>query len=156
MAAPLACCSGCQTLRAENARLRQTLVEVQAENAKLRGELDEVRRQQQRQASPFRRKERKAKPKRPGRPKGHPPALRATPTPDRVDRVIDVPCDECPECHTPLYDLNTVVQYQTDLPPITPIVTQFNIQAGRCPCCREMRQGRHPEQISNAIGSARS
>lgn len=154
MAAPVASCSGCQALLAEIAQLRQTIADLKAENAKLRSELGEVRRQQHRQASPFRRKQRKAKPKSPGRPKGHPPALRATPTPERVDRVIEVPCEECPECHTPLYDLNTVVQYQTDLPPITPIVTQFNMQAGRCPCCREMRQGRHPEQISNAIGSA--
>jgi transposase len=154
MAAPIASCSGCQTLLAENARLRKTIADLQAEVAKLRSELDEVRRQQHRQAAPFRRKERKAKPKSPGRPKGHAPALRPTPTPDQVDRIIDVPCDECPECHMPLYDLNTVVQYQTDLPPITPIITQFNIQAGRCPCCREMRQGRHPEQISDAVGSA--
>jgi transposase len=147
MAAPTASCSGCQALRAEIAQLR-------AENAKLRSELDEVRRQQHRQASPFRRKERKAKPKRPGRPKGHAPALRPTPTPDQIDRIINVPCDECPDCHSPLYDLHTVVQYQTDLPPITPIVTQFNIQTGRCPCCREKRQGRHPEQTSDAVGSA--
>ena len=70
MAAPIASCSGCQALRAEIAQLR-------AENAKLRSELDEVRRQQHRQAAPFRRrKERKAKPKNPGRPKGHAPALR--------------------------------------------------------------------------------
>jgi transposase len=154
MAAPIASCSGCQTLLAENARLRQTIADLQAEVAKLRSELDEVRRQQHRQAAPFRRKERKAKPKSPGRPKGHAPALRSKPTPDQVDRIIDVPCDKCPECQVPLYDLNTVVQYQTDLPPITPIVTQFNIQTGRCPCCREMRKGRHPEQISDAIGSA--
>jgi transposase len=47
-----------------------------------------------------------------------------------------------------------VVQYQTDLPPIVPIVTQFNIETGYCPCCRQRHQGRHPEQTSNAIGAA--
>jgi transposase len=35
-----------------------------------------------------------------------------------------------------------------------PIVTQFNIETGRCPCCRQVCQGRHPEQTSNAIGAA--
>jgi transposase len=53
-----------------------------------------------------------------------------------------------------LYDQKVVVQYQTDLPPITPIITQFNIETGRCPCCRQFCQGRHPEQISDAIGAA--
>jgi transposase len=154
MAASMSSCPGCQTLRAENARLYQRVADLEAEILRLRQELDEVRRQQHRQAAPFRRKQRNANPKKPGRPKGHEPALRPTPTPDHIDRVIHVPCDECPQCHMPLYDHKVVVQYQTDLPPITPIVTQFNIETGRCPCCREVRQGRHPEQISNATGAA--
>jgi len=54
------------------------------------------------------------------------------PTPDQVDRVIDVPLDECPLCQAPLYDQGQVVQYQTDLPPIVPIITQFNIATGYC------------------------
>jgi transposase len=53
-----------------------------------------------------------------------------------------------------LYDQAVVVQYQTDLPPIVPIITQFNIETGYCPCCRQYWQGRHPEQTSDAIGAA--
>jgi transposase len=53
-----------------------------------------------------------------------------------------------------LYDQSVVVQYQTDLPPIVPIITQFNIETGYCPCCRQYWQGRHPEQTSDAIGAA--
>jgi transposase len=34
-----------------------------------------------------------------------------------------------------------------------PIVTQFNIATGRCPCCRQHWQGRHPDQTSDAIGA---
>jgi transposase len=154
MAAPVPSCPGCQTLLAENARLHQRIAVLEAEVLRLRNALDDLRQQQHRQAAPFRRKQRRPNPKKPGRPKGHEPALRPTPTPERIDRVIDVPCEQCPQCQVPLYDHKIVVQYQTDLPPIVPLVTQFNIETGRCPCCREVRQGRHPEQISDAIGSA--
>jgi zinc-finger binding domain of transposase IS66 len=71
-----------------------------------------------------------------------------------MDRVIDVPCLRCPDCQADLLDPSVVVQYQTDLPPIVPIVTQFNIETGYCPCCRRYCQGRHPEQVSDAIGAA--
>lgn len=154
MVAPALSCPDCRILTAENDRLRRRVVELEAEVRKLRAQLDEWRQQQQRQAARFRRNMHKADPKRPGRLKGHKPAVRPTPSPEQIDRVIDVPCPECPECHSPLYDQKTIIQYQTDLPPITPIITQFNIETGRCPCCREVRQGRHPEQISDAKGSA--
>jgi transposase len=140
-------CSGCQ------ARDRR-IATLEAEVAKLRQQLDELRREQGRQAGRFRRKKTKHKRKKPGRPPGHEPALRPTPTPEQIDRVIDVPCAECPNCHVPLVDPGQVVQYQTDLPPIVPIVTQFNIETGFCPCCRQRCQGRHPEQASDAIGAA--
>jgi transposase len=80
--------------------------------------------------------------------------LRPTPTPEQVDRIIDVPCQLCPACKVALVDPTIVVQYQTDLPPIVPIVTQFNIETGYCPCCRQRQQGRHAEQISSATGAA--
>jgi len=54
----------------------------------------------------------------------------------------------------PLYEEGQVVQYQTDLPPIIPIITQFNITTGTCPSCRQRWQGRHPEQTSDAKGAA--
>jgi transposase len=40
------------------------------------------------------------------------------------------------------------------LPPIVPIITQFNIETGTCPACRQRWQGRHPEQTSDALGAA--
>jgi transposase len=75
------------------------------------------------------------------------------PTPEQIDRVVDVPLDKCPLCDVYLYDQDQVVQYQTDLPPIVPIITQFNIETGYCPCCRQYWQGRHPDQTSDAIGA---
>jgi transposase len=144
-----------QSLQRENQRLVRRLAKVEVQNHELRQRLDEARREQHRQTHPFRRKKTQTgKPKKPGRPKGHPPALRPVPTPEQVDRVFDVPLPECPTCHVPLCDQAVVVQYQTDLPPIVPIVTRFNIETGYCPCCRQHWQGRHPEQTSDALGAA--
>jgi transposase len=157
-------CLGCQRL----ARVNAELVE---ENQRLRERLTAAEQAGHRQAHPFRREEttaaaaapvaadepradRTPQPKRPGRRQGHKADLRPIPSPEHIDRVIEVALDECPECHAPLYDEGTVVQYQTDLPPIVPIITQFNIQTGRCSCCRQHWQGRHPEQTSDAIGVA--
>jgi transposase len=144
-----------QSLQRENERLVRRMAKVERQNRELRQRLDEARREQHRQAHPFRReKTQPGKPKKPGRRKGHPPALRPAPTPEQIDRVINVPLHECPTCHVPLCDPEVVVQYQTDLPPIVPIVTRFNIQTGFCPCCRQHWQGRHPEQTSDACGAA--
>jgi transposase len=140
-------CSGCQQRNQEIARL-------QHENQHLRQQLEQVRRESQRQTGKFRRRQTSDKPKAPGRPIGHPPNNRPTPPPERIDRVIAVPCRHCPDCRSPLVDPGVVVPYQTDLPPIVPLVTQFNIETGYCPCCRQRRQGRHAEQISNAVGVA--
>lgn len=138
-------CAGC---RQRDARIEQ----LERKVAELSRQLDELQRAQKRQAAPFRRRHHVEKPRKPGRPKGHPPAMRSRP--EHVDRIVDVPLDACPQCNVPLENKTVHVQYQTDLPPVTPIVTQFNIHAGTCPCCATYRQGRHPEQISDAVGAA--
>jgi transposase len=130
------------------------IAELEGEVKSLREQLQQSLRTKNRQAHPFRREETAEHPKKPGRRKGHQADLRPVPTPDQIDRIVDVPLDECPMCHAPLYDQGQVVQYQTDLPPIVPIVTQFNITTGYCSCCRQYWQGRHPEQTSDAIGAA--
>jgi transposase len=147
-------CPGCQARDREIARLKQRVAELEAELVKLRQQLEDVRRSQNRQAGRFRRRRTNPQPQKPGRCKGHRADLRPRPTPDQIDRVIDVSCKTCPDCNGPLYDPDVVVQYQTDLPPIVPIITQFNIETGYCPCCRQRCQGRHPEQTSDAIGAA--
>jgi transposase len=139
-------CAGCQ------ARDRR-IVELEDEVTKLRQQLQQGDREQHRQAHPFRREHGTTQPKKPGRRKGHKADLRPVPTPDQIDRVVDVPLDKCPMCDVYLYDQDQVVQYQTDLPPIVPIITQFNIETGYCPCCRQYWQGRHPDQTSDAIGA---
>lgn len=144
-------CAGCRQRDARLEKLECRLAEVEADNARLRQVLDERTREQARQANRFRRRNLKKRRKKPGRKRGHPAATRPTPTPDRV---VNVPLPQCPDCQSSLADRSTVTQFQTDLPPIVPIVTQFNIERGFCPCCLRYRQGRHPEQTSDAIGVA--
>lgn len=139
-------CAGCQ-------ERDRRIAELEDEVAQLRQQLRQGDREQNRQAHPFRRDHGTTHPKKPGRRKGHKADLRPVPTPDQIDRVVDVPLDKCPLCDVDLYDQDQVVQYQTDLPPIVPIVTQFNIETGYCPCCRQYWQGRHPDQTSDAIGA---
>jgi transposase len=151
MSTSISVCAGCWERDRVIVELRARVAELEAENERLRRELDTTRRDQSRQANRFRRRHLKKRRKKPGRKLGHPAAVRPIPKPDRV---VEVPLAECPDCHAPLYDRGVVTQFQTDLPPVVPIVTQFNIQTGYCSCCHEYRQGRHPEQTSDAIGAA--
>ena len=150
-----------EQLRAENATLKQriALLEVQVAElealvAQLKGQLEEAERAAKRQAAPFSKGPPKANPKRPGRKKGHAPAHR--PKPDHVDRVVEVPLpsERCPECGGPLTDHKVQEQFQVDIPPVRPIVTQFNVHVARCSRCNRRVQGRHPEQASDALGAA--
>src|SRR5947209_1985163 len=150
-ATPSPVCSGCQARDTTIARLEQTVADLQRQLDDVRGQLDQAQRAGKRQAGPFRRRRHVDHPKKPGRPQGHP--LAARPLPTKVDRVIDVPCGECPDCHVPLTDTVTHPQYQTDLPPVVPIVTRFDVHGGTCPCCRRYHQGRHPERTSEAAGA---
>jgi len=146
MAPARAACAGCQ-------QRDRRIAELQKEIKHLREQLGQAEREQGRQAHPFRREHSATRPKKPGRRKGHKADLRPVPTPEQIDRVVDVPLDKCPRCDVYLYDQGQVVQYQTDLPPIVPIITRFNIETGYCPCCRQYWQGRHPDQTSDAIGA---
>jgi transposase len=146
MAPARTACAGCQ-------ERDRRIAELEDEVAQLRQQLRQGDREHNRQAHPFRREHGTTQPKKPGRRKGHKADLRPVPTPDQIDRVVDVPLDKCPMCDVYLYDQDQVVQYQTDLPPIVPIITQFNIETGYCPCCRQYWQGRHPDQTSDAIGA---
>lgn len=147
MPASPAACAGCR-------RRDQRIAELEAEVERLRGSANEAERAGKRQAHPFAREKTNAQPKKPGRRTGHKADLRPVPTPDQIDRVVDVRIDKCPVCAVDLYDHAQVVQYQTDLPPIVPIVTQFTIETGTCPCCRQRWQGRHPDQTSSAVGAS--
>jgi len=138
-------------LRHENRRLRD-------ENARLRGLLEQTRRAGKRQAAPFSKGAPKRQPRRPGRRPGRAygrHARRSVPT--HVDEVITVPLPaHCPHCAGVVEPVGIAPQYQTELPPVRPHVTRFDVHVGRCCHCRRRVQGRHPRQSSDAVGAAAS
>lgn len=149
-----------ERLRAENAALRQRVgeleervVELEAALAGVKGQLEEAQRAGKRQAAPFSKGPPKANPKPPGRKAGHPPAHR--PRPERVDRVLEAELPAvCPFCGGELSDHETQEQFLIDIPPVQPIVTQFNVHIAYCTDCGQRVQGHHPEQVSDALGAA--
>lgn len=149
-----------ERLRAENRVLQQRVAELEEQIAKLetelariKGQLEEAERAGKRQAAPFSKGPPKADPKRPGRKAGHPPAHR--PRPKRIDRVLEAELPStCPSCGGELADHEVKEQFLVDIPPVEPIVTQFNVHIAHCADCGKRVQGRHPEQISDALGAA--
>lgn len=139
-------------LEAENAALRSENAALRAENTALRKALAEERRAGKRQASPFSRGIRKTNPKKPGRKPGGSRSRRSIP--NAVDRTIIVPpLLICPHCAGAVRLGGVAHQYQTDLPPIEPKTTDFEIHYGFCTQCGRRVQARHPEQISDATGA---
>jgi transposase len=138
-------------------RQARQLDELRAEVERLKAELEQSRRAGKRQAAPFSKGLPKVAPKRPGRKAGHPPSHRPVPPPEQVDRTVEVPLPpDCPECQKPLVEAPVTIhdQYQIDLPEPKPVVTRFRVPVARCPACLRRVQGRHPEQTSDALGSA--
>lgn len=60
-----------------------------------------------------------------------------------------MPCHAVGDAEVVFHD-----QDQIDLPEPKPVVTRFRVPVARCPACLRRVQGRHPEQTSNALGSA--
>lgn len=143
-----------EELLAENTQLRRRVAELEAVVEDLRRQLEELRRSSHRQAAPFSKGAPKENPKTPGRKPGHPPSFRMVP--QRVDRIEDVPLpfEVCPECGGQIQKIEVCPQYQTDLPPIEPITTRFDIHIGQCKRCGKRVQGRHKDQTSDALGRA--
>jgi transposase len=147
----LRCARGDQggAVRARNERLL-------AENARLRGQLDEARRAGKRQAAPFSKGEPKKDPARPGRKSGEDYGTRAhRPVPDHVEEEVFVGLpDACPCCSGELQFEDEVDQYQEEIVEVRGHVRRFRISRGRCRRCGRRAQGRHPDQISDAVGAA--
>jgi hypothetical protein len=54
----------------------------------------------------------------------------------KVDHLIDVPCDNCPTCKAGSLDPILRLQGQTDIPPVEPVVTRFDIHGSVCALCQ--------------------
>jgi len=73
------------------------------------------------------------------------------------DRTLDAPLPECcPHCGGEIDHERDDEQFLTELPERRATVTRFSVGVGRCKSCKRRVQGRHPEQISDALGAAAS
>lgn len=128
------------------------IAELEARVAQLERLLLEAVRASKRQAAPFSRNRPKENPKKPGRPEGHAAALR--PAPPTITETVNVPLKACPDCGGPVEDVHTHQRVETDLPKIEPVAKQYVTHSGYCPRCRKRVRSRHPNQSSDAAGSA--
>jgi transposase len=143
-------------LEAERSRhddLQRQLQEANDQIAALRKQLEEAERAAQRQAAPFRipDKRRKKEHKPPGRPPGHPGLYRSRP--ERIDAVVEVPLEVCPDCGGRLEGVRAVEQFIEEIPPLRPHVTRLVTYEGQCGRCGKVRST-HPLQVSTARGAA--
>ena len=112
-------CPGCRALQERVAALERTI--------------EELKRAMHRPAAPFSRGYLKPDPKPPGRKPGHEGEHRAVPA--KVDRVLDAPLPPSCPCGGPIVEDAVHPQYQTDVPPVTPVTTKFDVHVGHCRGC---------------------
>lgn len=146
--------SGTSTSCPRCAVLERRIAELEARVAELERLLLEATRAAKRQAAPFSRNRPKAKPKKPGRAQGHAPAHRPPPQPKQISETIEVPLERCPSCGGPLADGQTHEQTVTDLPEVKPVTRRYITHSGHCPRCGKRVRSRHPDQTSEATGTA--
>jgi transposase len=146
-------------LRRERDRLQRERDQLERERDRLRDALEAAHRAAKRQAAPFSKGTPTATPRRPGRKAGRAYGPRRwRPRPTHVDQVIDAfPPAACPHCGDAVVETGDVrVQYQADIPPVRPHVTEFRCHVGRCQGCRRRVAGRDARQTSTATGAAAS
>jgi transposase len=101
----------------------QLIAALQKQVQHLEAELEKTKRAGKRQATPFARKKRAAKPKRPGRKKGQGRfSYRRKPTLEEVKETKKAPLDCCPECGGSLTKRKEHEQFVVDIPPVEPDV----------------------------------
>ena len=125
----------------------------------LEAALQESHRAGKRQASPFSKGEPKENPKPPGRKAGERHGRhghRMAPS-GPADRELDASLPGCcPDCGGEIVHERDAEQWQLDIGEPKPVKTRFRVEVGRCKKCGRRVQGRHPEQVSDAVGAAGS
>jgi transposase len=133
--------------------LRDRVAELEKLNAQLRAELERIKQDKPPSPPPPfvkpplpRRKRQK-----PGRPRGHPPALR--PPPPEIHQEIEVPLPAaesgaclCPHCRGELADLRTHERVVEDIVPAQVVTTRYRTSSGFCKHCKKRVESRHPQQ----------
>lgn len=143
------------SLLARIAELEHQLAEAQAEIGKLKEQIEALQRAGKRQAVPFARRERVAKPKKSGRKPGKGTFnCREKPKIEEVNVTKTAGLSGCPNCGGELVDLKEHEQFEIDIPEVKPIITRYVMRSGRCPKCGKRHWMYHPDQISHATGAA--
>jgi len=99
-------------------------------------------------------KHQKHRRKKPGRKPGHPGSYRQRPT--QADEIIEVPLEDCPDCHSTLENVNTCEQYVEEIIPAHTVVRCYRTYKGYCPKCQRTIESRHPDQIPNRMIGSRA
>lgn len=90
--------------------------------------------------------------RKPGRGRGHEPALRALP--EKIDRTVEVPlaagagggCCRCPSCSGELGDFKDHERLVEDIVPAKVIATRYRTRSGFCKHCNKRVESRHADQ----------
>jgi len=140
------------------AELHRQLTEVTATVEALRAELDRLKRGEKRQAAPFSKGTRVAKPKPPGRKPGDGTfCYREAPPPQALTEPpvdVKVRLDACPICGGSLAEERVDFAYLTELPALPrPKVTQYRVWVCRCTVCGKQVRGQHPELAPDQHGA---
>jgi len=88
---------------------------------------------------------------KPGRPAGHPAALRPNPASIDVHQPVPLAIDGagqvcCPDCRTQLLEVREHQRLVEDFVPARPLTTCYHTISGWCPCCRKHVESRAEEQ----------
>lgn len=151
-------CPGCKELSKAVRELERRIEAQQRQIDALAAALEGSRRAGKRQAAPFSKGKPKVEPKKPGRKPGkdYGKAERRA-IPRQVDEVLDAPLPhQCADCRGAVVEDRVEKQYQTEIPPVKPLVRGFDVHVGHCERCGKRFQGRHPQQTSDALGAAAS
>ncbi|MHC4393992.1 MAG: IS66 family transposase, partial [Planctomycetota bacterium] len=122
--------------------------------------IEELERAAKRPANPFSKRDRKkdgekAKPKPRGRKKGKGHwRTAAKPSMDQITERLTAELPARCSCGGDVRCTRVAEQYVVDLPKVDPRWTRFDVEIGQCTSCGKRAQGRHPKQISDAIGGA--
>jgi len=145
------------------------IAELEAENALLRARINELEQQlstllashNSHDSDPppsapafVKPKHQKHRRKKPGQKPGHAGSYRQRPT--EADEIIEVPLEDCPDCHSALENVNTCEQYVEEIIPAHTIVRCYRTYKGYCPNCQRTIESRHPDQIPNRMIGSRA
>jgi transposase len=141
----------------QNSELVAQVKLLTEENSRLKKRIEQLERQVKRYVAPHSRETPKANPKRPGRVAGQGVfSFKHAPARNTVTRIIDVePMNICPSCQTPLdrAAYKTDLAWITELPRVTPEITQYNVPVTTCPKCGKDVRGEHPDVCLSQRGA---